>query len=56
MVCAGCERRSKGCSVGCMDYLIESLSQPKEMKIRDNFSTFKEIRIRKMNKQHTYIR
>lgn len=56
MVCVGCDRRCKGCSVGCMDYLIESLSQPKEMKIRDNFRTFKEVRIKTMNKQHTYIR
>ena len=56
MVCAGCERRCKGCSVGCMDYLIESLIQPKEMKVRDNFSVYKNYRTKTTNKQHTYIR
>ena len=39
MVCVGCTKRGTGCSKGCLDYLLESLSQPKEMIIKSTKSS-----------------
>lgn len=53
--CVGCNKSSKGCSVGCMDYLVQSLVTPKEMKIMDNYRGYKDTPLKVFKKQHTYL-
>ena len=53
MVCVGCKKIKTGCSKGCLDYLLESLSQPKEMKIRGSKNG--ESFASKHKRNHTYI-
>ena len=53
MVCVGCVKRSSTCSKGCLDYLLESLVQPKEMVIKDSKNRVSFASRHKRN--HTYL-
>lgn len=53
MVCVGCNKRGFGCSKGCLDYLLESLSQPKEIKINGSKNGASFASRHKRN--HTYL-
>ena len=56
MVCAGCTNRKQGCSVGCLDYLLESLTRKKnkENKIIRKY-TVNQRNAYRIKSTHTYI-
>lgn len=55
MVCVGCNKRNSVCSKGCLDYLLESLVQPKEMKINDYYKLYKDTSMKKWRDNHTCL-
>lgn len=55
MVCVGCNKRNSCCSKGCLDYLLESLVQPKEIKIHDSKAEYTAARMNRRKNTHTYL-
>lgn len=53
MICVGCNKRGLGCSRGCLDYLLESLTQPKETTIKSSKNGVSFVSRQKRN--HTYL-